>query len=263
MPVMAHWQKPVFILFLVWFAVLEVCLILRIETGEPGRWMEGCFLITATVCALLSLAQRLPFQNVLMAAVLIFCMAALVVGIASVTAVPFGPFVYSDRMGPRLFDAVPWAVPTLWIVIVVTGRGVARLIMRPWRKTNFYGFWVMGLTGVLAVVFDLGFEPFAVSVKHYWMWRPTLSSWIWHQVPWVNFLGWFVTTLAILALTLPWLINKQPVKRPMDYLPLIQWMIVQAWIFTGNAMHGFQGPCTLIALGALATLVFAVRGARW
>jgi uncharacterized membrane protein len=81
--------------------------------------------------------------------------------------VPFGPIAYSEAFGEKLFTVLPWPVPFLWIVVVVNGRGVARLIMRPWRKTNYYGFWVIGLTCVLAVLLDLSLEPFA-SARHYW-----------------------------------------------------------------------------------------------
>lgn len=260
---MARWQKPGFILFLVFFAVNEALLLLRIHPAGAGLWVEGLLLVSAALCALLSLAQRLPLQNVLTAGLLIFSISGIIVGIATATGVPFGPLVFSDIMGMRFFDAVPWTVPVLWIVIIITGRGVARLMMRPWRRTNYYGFWVMGITASLAVLFDLGLEPFAVSVKHYWMWRPNLASLQWHMAPWVNFLSWFVTALAIVIFTLPWLINKQPVKRPMDYLPLMQWMLLQTWIFTGNALHGFLAPCVVMAVGGLLTLVLAIRGARW
>jgi uncharacterized membrane protein len=162
-----------------------------------------------------------------------------------------------------MFGIVPWTVPLLWIVVVVTGRAVARLIMRPWRKTNYYGFWVIGLTGTLAALFDLGLEPFATRLKPYWLWQPTLTTLMWHGAPWVNFLGWFVAAAGMVAMTLPWLINKQPVKRPMDYLPLIQWLVFYAWMITGNALAG-MGPATAAGVVGIGMVtIFAVRGARW
>jgi uncharacterized membrane protein len=262
-PPAQRWQKPVFLLFLLAFALNETLLLLRVDPPAGWRWVEGLFLVSAALSALLSLAQRLPLQNVLMAAVLTLCLAGLVVAVARVTGVPFGPFIYGDALGPRWFETVPWSVPVLWLILIVNGRGVARLIMRPWRKTNYYGFWVMGLTALLAVHFDLVLEPFAVKLKHYWLWLPTQTHWQWYTAPWVNFLGWFAVTLAILVFTLPWLINKQPVKRPMDYHPLIQWMILHLWVCTGNVLCGFRPAWALGLSGCLVTAGYAVRGARW
>lgn len=245
------------------FAINESVLFLRIDLAPGGRWLEGLFLIAAAVAALVALGQRLPLQNVLMAATLIYCISGLILLVAAVTGVPFGPIVFSDTLGGMWFGVLPWTVPLLWVVAIVSGRGVARLIMRPWRKTNFYGFWVIGITCLLLVHLDLALEAFAVDVRHYWLWRPTVTSLKWHTAPWVNFLGWFVTALAVLSLTLPSLINKQPVKRPMDYQPLIMWMLLHGWLATGNAVAGLWPAVAAGVAGVVVAAVFAVRGARW
>jgi hypothetical protein len=79
----------------------------------------------------------------------------------------------------------------------------------------------------------------------------------------VNFLGWFCGCLGILAFTMPWLINKQPVKQPMDYHPLVVWALMNLWVLTGNAVHGLWGAALLgLALNG-AAIAYAIRGARW
>jgi len=69
------------------------------------------------------------------------------------------------------------------VVTILNSRGVARLILRPWRKTRRYGFWLIGLTAALALVFDLGLEPFATRVKSYWLWSPTKLGLSWYGAP--------------------------------------------------------------------------------
>ena len=80
-----------------------------------------------------------------------------------------------------MLGVVPWPLPLLWVVLVINARGVGRLVMRPWRKTNFYGFWVIGLTCLLVLAFDLGLEPFAVEVKGYWLWPLGEAPFIYFQ----------------------------------------------------------------------------------
>jgi uncharacterized membrane protein len=259
---LTRWQKPVFIVFLTLFLINEALLLLRIQPRGTGQWIEALFLLAAAASALLSLAQRLPLQNVFMAALLISLVAGGIFSIGALTGVPFGPILYTESFGPALFGVLPWPVPLLWIAFVIQGRGVARLIMRPWRQTNYYGYWVIVLTCLLVMLWAMALEPFAVVEKQYWRWQPTRTSWLWYSAPWVNFLGWFSTCLAVVCLTLPWLINKQPVKRPVDYHPLAAWFLIHAWLFTGNALNHLWTACILSLIAIVPTALLAVRGAR-
>lgn len=262
-PAVEHWRKPAFILFLLAWLADTVVTALRADIGAFAGWLDLGFLLTAALTTVVGLARRLPLQNSLMAVFVIYCLSGLILAVGAATGVPFGPFAYSDALGGRLFGVLPWTVPLFWVVIIITGRGVARLIMRPWRKTNFYGFWVIGLTCALAVLLDLGLEPFAVEVRGWWLWQARPSPLAWHTAPWVNFLGWFSTGVAVMAFAIPWLINKFPVKQSMDYQPLIQWLLLNGWLIAGNAAHGLWLPVGVAAVGNAIVTVFAVRGARW
>ena len=255
-------HKPVFIAFLVCYAVAWVTLLLGISYSKEWRWLEGLFWMLAAATSLLGLARRLPAQNLLMAAALIATISLTIAVVAETTRVPFGPRGYSDALGGKIFG-VPWSMTLLWLVLVINSRGVARLILRPWRKTTYYGFWVIGLAGLLAVVFDASLEPFATRSRHYWFWETHRNVLSWYSAPWVNFLGWFVTALGILAFTTPWLINKQPVKQPTDYHPLVIWLLLNLYFATGNALQQLWFAVAFsLVVNALVT-AYAVRGARW
>jgi uncharacterized membrane protein len=259
----ACWHKPVFILFLLVWLVNWVLLLLRIELPREARWIEALLPLFAAATTLLGLSRRLPLQNVIMAAFLIAGISSGITAVGALSGVPFGPVVYGESLGENLFGVVPWTLPLLWVVLIINGRGVARLMMRPWRKTNYYGFWVIGLTCLLAAVFDLGFEPFAVKVKGYWLWQTGSSVLSWYSAPWVNFLGWFVTALGILAFTIPWLINKQPIKQPIDYHPLAVWLLLNSWVATGNAGDQLWLAAGVALVGNGIAAFYAIRGARW
>lgn len=257
------WHKPMFILFLVAWVVNAAVAGLRIQLPLGLDWIEALLPLTALGTTLLALALRLPLQNVLMAGVSIASLAVGILAIGAATGTPFGPIVFSDALGDRLFGVVPWPLPLLWVVLVINARGVARLVMRPWRKTNFYGFWVIGIACALVVIFALGFEPFAVYAKNYWIWQTAAGTAGWFRAPWVDFLGWFLTALAITCLSIPWLINKHPVKQPMDYQPLLVWLLINLWPAVGNAAQGLWLP-VIVALGGNAVAAaYAIRGARW
>ena len=255
-------HKPLFIAVLVAFAAECVTLLPDNWSSEGCRWLEGLFWLLAAATSLVGLARRLPEQNMLMSATLIMAISAGIAAIAEKTGIPFGPRTYTDTLGAKILG-VPWSIPLLWLVVIVNGRGVARLIVRPRRKTTYYGFRVIGLACLLAVLFDAGLEPFATRVKHYWFWETRANVLNWYSAPWANSLGWFVAALAILGFTTPWLINKQPVKQPTDYHPLVIWLLVNSYFATGNAvLHLWPAVGVCLAANVVLT-VCAVFGARW
>ena len=257
-------HRVLFGLFLLQFALVWVRLWLPWPLPGSGRWPDGLLVVLTTATVLASLTRQLPGQNVMLAAFIIAFIAGAVQSIGALMAIPFGPFVYTDQIGQRLFYPLPWAMPLVWITVLLASRGVARLALRPWHNTGNYGFRLIGLTTLLVVLLDAGLEPFATRVKHYWIWNPTQLRFDWYTAPWVNFFGWAVTTLLILALATPSLIIKKPGPQPPpDYLPLVIWLLLNFLFATGAAVHQLWPAVGLISLISLVVTLFAVRGARW
>ena len=257
-------HRVVFGVFLLQFTLVWVRLWLGWPVLDNARWPDGLLVVLTTATVLASLACQLPGQNVMLASVVIAFIAGAVHTLGALTAIPFGPYVYNDEVGQQLFYPLPWAVPMMWIALLLSSRGVARLMLRPWRKTQTYGYWLIGLTTLLVVLLDGGLEPFATSVKHYWHWNPTKLKLDWYSTPGVNFLGWALTALLILAFATPALINKNPVQKPKpEYSPLVVWLLVNLLFATGAAVHHLWPAVGLISLSSVAVAIFAISGARW
>ncbi len=255
-------HRPVFIVFLIGFAAAVLLTGLRSRVPENWRWLDGLFVVLAAATTLVSLARRLPVQNVTSVAALIALIAGAVEWLGAVSGVPFGEHTFTDNLGARIGDTLPWPIPLAWVVVVLTCRDVARLILRPWRQTARYGLWVVGLASALVVLLDLGIEPFATVVKHYWLWTPTASALNWHGAPWVNFLGAFVTTGFILVISTPWLINKRPVSQPPDYHPLVIWLLLNVLLIIGNAAHHLWLAAGVSLAVSTVVMIVARRAAR-
>lgn len=238
----AGWQRKVHRLLLVLFVGSVALDCLRLWLPIPrlpdACWPDGLLLVLAAATTLASLARHLPAQNVVLAAVAIGGFAGMAETLNALTGIPFGPLVYNtENFGRPLFNLLPWPVPLIWVVAILNCRGVARLILRPWRQRASYGFWVIGLTVLMVVLFDCSLEPYATAIQHYWSWKPTRISSDWYTSPWVNFLGWAVTTLVILLFVTPALINKSPLKAPPTYEPLLIWQLLGLLFLTGAASH--------------------------
>jgi uncharacterized membrane protein len=172
--------------------------------------------------------------------------------------------MFNPDSGEKIFYFVPWTILLLWIIVVFNARGLARLILRPWRKVKNYGFWLIGLTAALVMAFDFALEPFATHVKHFWLWQPTKISVTWFGASPLSFLGWGFVSLLILAFATPSLIKKQP-GRPStpDFHPFALWLAALLWFAVGSARAGLWWPVGADVLIAAVTTVFAVRGAKW
>lgn len=243
----------------VWLASL-----LHLSLPIPTLWARTLFPVLALATTLLALARTLPLQNVLTVAfIVIFC--STVAEIFNATFhLPFGARTFTNELGPKLFGLVPWPLPLIWVMAILNSRGVARLMLRPWRKTTKYGLWMIGLTCLLTVVFDFNLEPFASVANGWWLWRMPRSVPAWQTAPWVNFAAWGIVALLILVFVTPWLINKQrPRSSPPDYHPLGLWLLLNLLPAVGDATHQLWLPAAVAVVLATIAAVFAVHGARW
>jgi uncharacterized membrane protein len=247
-------------LFIIW--LLPECWWSR--APDSGQWHTGIFLGLAAATTLVSLSRRVPLQSVIVAALLILAISGIVLAVGVRTGVPFGLFTYTNTAGAQLFDTLPWTMPLLWLVMILNCRGVARLILKPWRKLRVYGFWMMGITSLLAALFGLGLEPFATCVNRYWIWETPANSPGWYRAPWVSFFGRAMTALLILAFATPWLINKRPGgRRPPDYHPLIIWLSLNLYLIAGLAWQQLWPAVWLVSGIGVVVVITALRHARW
>lgn len=261
-PQIERWHLPALVFFLLVLVINGVIGALTLRHIAAAPWLNQLILPATALTCLAGLARRLPAQNVAMVGAVLAGLGWAVGCLEAGTGLPFGPLHFSDAFGIRLLGGVPWPYPFLWIAVVITGRGMARLILRPYRKTTYYGFWVIGLATFLAVAFDFCLEPFAAGAGGWWEWETSRFTGTWHGAPWVNFLGWAVAHGLFIAFVTPWLINKQPVKQPMDFHPLSVWIALHGLVLIGNASQGRWSAAGAGLLVAGITSGFAVRGAR-
>jgi len=254
-------HRVLFALFLIQWVLVWARLWLPCPPFGGTRWPDGLLVVLTAATLLASLTCHLPGQNVMLGSLMIAFIAGAVETLGALTAIPFGPFVYSDAVGQQLYYPLPWVVPMLWIVALLSSRGVARLILRPWRNTTNYGYRLIGLATLLVVLMDFGFEPFATQVKRLWKWTPTRLRLDWYTAPCVNFLGWGVTALLILAFITPALINKKPMKQSLpDYHPLAVWLLLNLLFETGAAVNQLWPAVLAISASTITVTVLAVRG---
>ncbi|MBN2506580.1 MAG: carotenoid biosynthesis protein [Verrucomicrobia bacterium] len=226
----------------------------------PSAWPDALWAGCAAASAVLSLARWVPAQNIVAVAGMIGLAAGGLFGTAAWAGGPAAPLVYSESLGPALSGRVPWVLVLIWLVILLTARGVALLIVRPARERGRYGFWLMAVTVGLAVGVAAGLELMATRVKFYWRWQGEAAPWNWNGLVWPGLALWMVAALAFQVLALPWLVSKRPVVPAPDWHPLVVWFLINLWIMAGTSTRGWLAPAALVFVMAVLTTALALRG---
>ncbi len=244
--------------------VLTVAVICSVALPGLADKLDPLILVLAALASITALTRQLPVESVAFAALVTALIGGAAHGLTARTGLPFGPVIFNDTAGPKLFNSVPWTLPLLWVVVVFNSRGVARLVLRPWRKVKNYGFWLIGFTAFLVGLFDLALEPFAGPAKHFWRWQPTKLLVAWHGASPMVPVGWLFISLVILGFVTPYLIKKQPGRSSVpDFAPLLLWL--GALVYFALAAGRLE-LWTAVALDlglAVCVAIGAYRGARW
>ncbi len=120
-------------------------------------------------------------------ALLVIVLSLAVETCGSLTGFPFGRYTYTDRFGPAL-GVVPLTIPLAWHVVLTNALFIVRAVAPQLaRQGEAAG------VGLIATLYDVVLEPFAVRVKGYWFWQGSGA------VPLQNYAAWFVIS-ALLTL---------------------------------------------------------------
>ena len=103
---------------------------------------------------------------------------------------PFGPYSYTDGLGPKLFGHVPFLIPASWFFMALPSYALAGLApsQRPMTRVLLASF--------ILVSWDLALDPAMSLVTRYWQWG---TDGPYYGMPLLNLFGWYVTGLALMA----------------------------------------------------------------
>jgi uncharacterized membrane protein len=116
----------------------------------------------------------------------------LVEAAGTATGVPFGPYSYTDSLGPRVLG-VPLVVPFAWTMMAWPAWLVAGRLVPQHRVGR------IALAGWALASWDFFLDPQMVAAGH-WTWSEPAPALPWVEaVPLTNYAGWVVVAIAMMA----------------------------------------------------------------
>lgn len=175
------------------------------------------------------------------AAVVVVVTTTVLERVGTGTGVPFGEYRYTGELQPTI-AGVPLAVTLAWLAMAVPAREVAARLAAPgWRRTA---------VGALALTaWDVMLDPQMVE-EGFWVWA---EGGPWRGVPLSNYLGWLLSSAAVLAL-LDRLLPEAGSSRPL--LGLYAWWAVMQTlgflVFFDDPLVGLVGGLCMLPLAVAA-----------
>jgi len=227
-----------------WRAVLVLWALSMIPTPlVPGAFPVLAYLSTALLAlGVLGYALERYGARAWGVFALAFSFGLLVEWLGHTTGFPFGSYRYTAP-GPSLLG-VPLLVPLGWFAFTLVALAVSPARLKLW-------------TAPLALVaWDLGLDPLMVS-KGFW----AFESGVYYGVPLSNFLGWYVSGLALVAL----LLRLEPRLKGEGGADLRLVFLAQAFLMgVGLLFFGLTGAAlvTSLAMGLLALRAYGLPPRR-
>ena len=174
------------------------------------------------------------------------------------TGAIYGPYHYTDRLGPKLFG-VPLVVPMAWFMVIYPSYTVAnyladgRVASKP-RPSPARLIGLSALSAMLMTAWDLAVDPQMVMYGH-WEWHVEGA---YFGIPVQNFVGWLVTTMTVYlvyrALEARWPPNPWGEATPPTFarLPLFIYGLLASGYTIGYALLG-RPALALVVLFAMGT----------
>lgn len=169
--------------------------------------------------ALLHGALRYRARGIAAFAVICLVVSTLFENLGVATGFPFGPYFYTDALGPKLFY-VPLLIAPAYLGVGYMAWVLATILVGDVRRgadplatfaTPFVATFIM-------VLWDLALDPTASTVEKNWIWERGGGFF---GVPFSNFLGWFLTVYVFMQLFALYLRARGPaaadVPQPKSY----------------------------------------------
>lgn len=190
-------------------------------------------------------SQRFGWRNLgvmfLIACVVSWCYELLSIA----TGFPFGHYVYTSELGPKL-GQVPLMIMPAYFGVCYLSWVIAHVLLDKFDRAidSRLIFAIPVIASFVMVMWDMSIDPLASTLKHEWIWRDGGS---YFGVPFSNFLGWFLCVFTIFEFWALYIMRTKSLPSSSADQNKSDWYLPIA----------FYG---VIFLGSIATAITATNG---
>jgi uncharacterized membrane protein len=201
-------------------------------------------------------ASQTGWRKILILMVTCFIVAMAMESIGVSTGKIYGPYHYSDQLGPKFLGLVPYLIPLAWFMMMYPSLAIAQDLLKASAPRGLKIFVAAALGGVVMTAWDLGMDPFMVQAGH-WVWDGPAKSLVYFGIPLQNYLGWWITTFLTFAIFFFVTANTRSGGGKIEIRwPAIMYATVGASTVLTAYLNGLPGPA-MVGLFAMLPWVLA------
>ena len=244
-------------LILIIYALLTAYTLVNLFIGIPYHpFFTPLLTLLGFSFALLHGSQNLGWRRTLMLLVLTFTISLLFESVGVATGWVYGPYHYTDKLGPKFLGLVPLLIPVAWFMMTYPSCVIAKYLVPAMRNKWVWRLLVAALGGLIMTAWDLAMDPMMVAGGH----------WVWEQpgayfgIPLQNYWGWWLTTFVTFWLFLSLArINPEPTSSDdrFNHLAIVSYAITGISSLLADFKFGLSGP---VLVGIFAMLPWVLLG---
>ena len=194
------------------------------------QWGGQTTVVLGAIAGLSFLAYCIGYRSALVVFLFSFVLSLSSELSGTSTGYPFGAYSYSDRLGFKIAELVPFNIPTSWFYMLVASLAICGRLL-PSRDDSKSKWWWSLVAGLVLTAWDVSMDPAMVKTVH-WIWHvPDLSQHsrfaqfigtpFYFGMPLTNWLGWLLTGVLVsrvmLAVVPPtvWTNEVSPHRLPL------------------------------------------------
>lgn len=219
----------------------------------PGSIVTPLVTLSGFSFALLHAGQREGWRGALLLLALVFGVSLLFESVGVATGWVYGPYHYTDQLGPKFLALVPYIIPVAWFMMSYPSFVIASwLVPAGWKRWQRV-LCVAALGGLAMTAWDVIMDPIMVAGGN-WVWDVKGA---YFGIPLQNFWGWWLTIFTTFALYL-WLFSRdvKPPEPGFDRLALGSYLVTALGIVLA-ALLSQSGDLALIGFFAMLPWVIA------
>jgi uncharacterized membrane protein len=183
-------------LSLLWWLVAVFAVASAVDVFYPHLVFTVLQVILMVAFALFHGAMRYGWRGIGAFAAICLLVSTLFENMGVGTGVPFGPYHYTDELGPKLFY-VPLLISPAYFSVGYMAWALASIIVGDVRRgaDALSAFATPLIATFIMVLWDLALDPTAATVEKNWIWERGGGFF---GVPLSNYLGWFLTVFVFM-----------------------------------------------------------------
>lgn len=176
------------------------------------------------------------------------------------TGWPFGPYEYTDLLGPKILGLVPFTIPLSWFYMGFTSYLLSSVITAA-LPTGFRTWVTLALGAWLLMAWDLALDPAMVrnQIFPFWQWY---THGLYFGMPLQNFAGWWLVGFLFMGVSrFLWRANAEPARLPA-WLPFGMYLANMVFAMLLSLSAGLWVPLVVAIVAGVAPASLALRSLR-